>query len=47
MRELYNIRKWEGEGECSEVERGNVIVNGDPPIKTNSYSHQGHEGNLV
>ena len=29
--------------ERSEVKSGNVIANGDPPIKTNSYSHQGHD----
>ena len=47
MRELCNTRKWEGEGERSEVERENVTVNGDPSIETNGYSHQGHKGNLV
>ena len=26
---------------------GNVIVNDDPPIKTNSYSHWGHDSMFV
>ena len=29
--------------ERSEGVSGNVIVNNDPPIKTNSYSHRGYD----
>ena len=29
--------------ERSKVKSGNVIASGDPPIKTNSYSHLGHD----
>ena len=29
--------------ERSKVKSGNVIASGDPPIKTNSYSHRGHD----
>ena len=34
-------------GERSEDVSGNVIVNNDPPIKTNSYSHRGHDSVFV
>ena len=47
MRELFNIRKWEGEGERAKVESAYVIAIGDSPIKTNSYSRQGHDSVFV
>ena len=34
-------------GEHSEGLSENVIVNADPPIKTNSYFHQGHSSVFV
>ena len=33
--------------ERSELKSGNVIASGDPPIKTNSYSHRGHDSVFV
>ena len=34
-------------GERSEGVSGNVIVNNDQNIKTNSYSHRGHDSVFV
>ena len=40
-------RKMGRRRERSEVKSGNVIASGDPPIKTNSYSHRGHDSVFV
>ena len=37
----------EGERERSNSVNGNVIMYNDPPIKTNSYSHLGHDSVFV